>query len=163
MKFNHYTINTKHNYIQDTKEILEDREGMDYREYFLYLFLWVKNNPDKPIYLADDIYIKGVVEKDAYALTLEDEKGIPFLETIGAINEERVCYLNSFCENLYEAWFHQSIDIEKKSTPVVWDILLPMITRREDIVLWTGDFCRSFGAIAFEEMEKKICVEKEIN
>ena len=156
MKFNHYTINTKHNYIQDSKEKLKDREGMDYREYFLDLFLYVKNNPEKPIFLVDDIYIKGIVEEDKYALTLQDENGVPFLETLGVINEESVPCLNSLCKHMYRAWFHESIDIKKMSAPWVCDILLPPIVKRKDIVLWTGDFCGSFAAIAFEEMEKKM-------
>ncbi len=154
MKFNHYTINSHHNYIQDTNEILKDK---DYREYLSALLKEVKDNPEKPIYLLDDIYIRGIVEENLYALTIEDKDRFPLLETAGAKDEEGESRLRKEMGNFYQSIFNKKCYIEKNSVPIVYDIPLPWIIKRIDIVEWTGDFCRSFGAIAFEEMTKEKC------
>ena len=154
MKFNHYTINSHHNRLQSTNEILKD-DG--YREYLLELFNEVKDNPQKSISLLDGIYIKGVVGVDLYAISLEDENGNILLETAGAKEEDGVSLLRCVLADSYQKIFGQKCYIEEKTEPVVYDMILPWSISRIDIMEWTGDFCRSFGAIAFEEMNKKIC------
>ena len=59
MKFNHYTINTYNNVVQDSKEILEDNK---YRGYLCNLLKQIKYNRDTPLHLTKNIYVKGVVE-----------------------------------------------------------------------------------------------------
>lgn len=152
MKFNHYTINTHHNYIQDTNEILKDKE---YKDYFYKLFRHIKDNPETPIYLVDNIYVKGVVEQDAYMITLQTGNGLPLLETAGAFDEISANHTEEIMGDFYKKIFHTNPNIEKKSVPIVWDVILPLAVMRVDMLEWTGDFCRSFGAIAFEEMKKE--------
>lgn len=154
MKFNHYTINTYNNVVQDSKEILEDNR---YRDYLCNLLKQIKDNPEIPLHLVDSIYARGVVEENVYAVTLQTKDGIPLLETIGAFDEKGLTYAKKCIENIYKGFFYKNNPIEKKSAPIVFDLLLPFIVQRSDISMWTGDFCRSMGAIAFEEMKKESC------
>ena len=151
MKFNHYTINTKNNVVQDTKVIFKSPESQRNME---KIYMKIMSNNDKPVAVIDGIYARGVEESDAYAITLCDELGIPFLETQGTINSNRQCKLEGFFKKMYYTFYKRDIKIKKLDAPIVYDLLVPTIIYRMDITEWTGDFCRRMGAIAFERMKK---------
>lgn len=154
MKFNHYTINTYNNVVQDSKEILEDNK---YRGYLCNLLKQIKDNRDTPLHLTKNIYVKGVVEENVYAITLQNKKGVPLLETMGALDEQGAVYVKKCIKKIHKAVFDSEITIVNKSAPIVFDMLYPTIIFNPNKTMWTGAFCRTMGAIAFEEMKKESC------
>lgn len=151
MKFNHLTVNSNTNMVQDTKEIFMSPES---KTNMKKIYMKIMSNNDKPVAVMDGIYARGVEECDAYAITLCDELGIPFLETQGTIKSNTQSKLEELIRGIHIKHWGCGVEIKKLNAPIVYDLLLPAIIRRIDITEWTGDFSRCMGAIAFERMKK---------
>ena len=92
-----------------------------------------------------------------YAITLQNKKGVPLLETMGALDEQGAVYVKKCIKKIHKAVFDSEITIVNKSAPIVFDMLYPTIIFNPNKTMWTGAFCRTMGAIAFEEMKKESC------
>lgn len=151
MKFNHLTVNSNNNMVQDTKEIFMSPES---KTNMKKIYMKIMANRNKPVKVMNGIYARGVEECDAYAISLCDENGIVLYETQGTINSNTQSKLEENIRNMHIKHWESDVEIKKLNAPIVYDLLVPAIIRRIDITEWTGDFSRCMGAIAFERMKK---------
>lgn len=162
MKFNHLTINSNSCMEQDTEKIFKS-ESIEQEN--IKLFEKIMNCDKNGVEIVKGVYAKGILEKDAYAITLSTNDGLPLLETQGVICKERqneietsMKVLNEICfgkqKDLFKSFFGNASCNVKHNAPIIYDFLFPSISTRPDITDWTGSFCSSMGAIALEVMKE---------
>ncbi|MBQ8298305.1 MAG: hypothetical protein IJX99_00265 [Clostridia bacterium] len=158
MKFNHMTYFTNHIHVQDSEKIFVSNEtkGMMYN---LFAKIMCANN--ELVHIMDNVYAKGIMADDIYAITLLYDKDIIILETMGAVSESGKDALKGVLSELNKTIFKREFHIKEVEIPVVYDYIFPNMQLPEEIFQWTGDFCRCMGAIAFEIMQEKFGVKND--
>lgn len=150
MKFNHLTINSNHNVVQDTEEIFVSDESKAVCEGMF----WAIVNGMK-VEILDGVFAVGNIGESSYEIDLYDKKGAILMCTVGVIDEEKKKALECLLTIIYGAVYLFDVKIDEYDAPIVYDFIFPSITTRPYISKWTGDFCRTMGAIAFEYFKKK--------
>ena len=152
MKFNHLTINSNHNVVQDAEKIFISDESKAVCE---ELFWEIMNGKGKKVEVLDGVFAIGSIGASSYEIDLCDKKGKALMCTVGVIDEEEKKELEHRIATIYRATYLFNAEIDEYDAPIVYDLLLVPIVGRTDITLWTGDFCRTMGAIAFEYFRNK--------
>lgn len=147
MTFNHFTMNTEHNCIQDTTKFFLDENLQNY----VKKIITDMHTQQSKIDLFDGITASGRFFKDAYCIALWREPfKRPFLVSSGAINDAVRKKVWKCLKFLYNEYIHSTPSVIIPKAPYVCDlVVLPCL----DAIPWTGDFTRCAGAATFYEMQ----------
>lgn len=134
MKFNHLTINSNHNVVQDTEKIFISDESKAVCE---ELFWEIMNGKGKRVEVLDGVFAVGNIGESSYEIDLCDK-------------------LEHQISIIHRAVYLSDVEIDEYDAPIVYDLIFIPIIGRTGITLWTGDFCRKMAAIAFEYFRNKV-------
>lgn len=162
MKYNHVTINSNQCTQLETRDQYKNIKNAKMNE---ELFDKIMSGTGKPVEVLDGVYAKGVLETDAYSISLMTEGGLPLLETSGVISEDRKEEIVTFLKDLEKMLYGKTGERLKLAfgtktkeleydVPVVYDFIFPTVAVMPYITRWTGGFCSAMGAIAFERMRR---------
>lgn len=152
MKFNHLTIKSNHNVVQDTEKIFISDESKAVCE---ELFWEIMNCKRKKVEVLDGVFAVGNIGASSYEIDLCDKKGKALMCTVGVIDEKEKKELEHRITTIYRGVYLSDAEMDEYDVPIVYDLIFIPIIGRTDITLWTGDFCRTMAAIAFEHFRNK--------